>query len=372
MPTVLIASDKFKGSLTAAQVADAVGEGVGRVRPDALVESVPVADGGDGTVAAALAAGFEHVPVVASGPTGEAVDTAFARRGDLAVVEMADAAGLVRLPGGIPAPLTASSRGVGEVVAAAIAAGCRTVVLGIGGSASTDGGAGLLVGLGARLLDADGAPVPDGGAALARVASIDLAPLRELMDGVALVLASDVNNPLTGPKGAAAVYGPQKGAEPEQVRELDDALAHFADVVAATTGEDFRSHAGAGAAGGTGFAALAVLGAQFRPGVDLVLELVGFDDRVSRADLVVTGEGALDEQTLHGKAPAGVAAAARAAGVPVVAVCGRNQLTADSLRAAGIAAAYALTDIEPDVARCLADPAPLLVRLGELIATDHL
>ena len=372
MPTVLIASDKFKGSLTAAQVADAVGAGVRRARPDVHVESVPVADGGDGTVAAALAAGFQLVPVVASGPTGEPVHTGFARSADVAVVEMADVAGLVRLPGGIPAPLTSSSRGVGEVVAAAVAAGCRTVLLGIGGSASTDGGAGLLAGLGARLLDGNGVPVPDGGAALTRIASIDLAAVGELMDGVHLVLASDVDNPLTGPNGAAAVYGPQKGASSEEVRELDDALTHFADIIAATTGVDHRCHAGAGAAGGTGFAALAVLGAEFRPGVALVLELVGFDDRVSDADLVVTGEGALDEQTLHGKAPAGVAAAARAAGVPVVAVCGRNLLTAEALRAAGIAAAYALTDIEPDVARCLAEPVPLLVRLGELIATDHL
>ena len=372
MLTVLIASDKFKGSLTAAQVADAVGAGVRRARPDVHVESVPVADGGDGTVAAALAAGFQLVPVVASGPTGEPVHTGFARSADVAVVEMADVAGLVRLPGGIPAPLTSSSRGVGEVVAAAVAAGCRTVVLGIGGSASTDGGAGLLAGLGARLLDGNGVPVPDGGAALTRIASIDLAAVGELMDGVHLVLASDVDNPLTGPAGAAAVYGPQKGASSEEVRELDDALTHFADIIAATTGVDHRCHAGAGAAGGTGFAALAVLGAEFRPGVALVLELVGFDDRVSDADLVVTGEGALDEQTLHGKAPAGVAAAARAAGVPVVAVCGRNLLTAEALRAAGIAAAYALTDIEPDVARCLAEPVPLLVRLGELIATDHL
>ena len=372
IPTVLIASDKFKGSLTAAQVADAVGEGVRLVRPDADVESVPVADGGDGTVAAALAAGFHNVPVVASGPTGEPVGTGFARRGDLAVVEMADAAGLVRLPGGIPAPLTASSRGVGEVVAAAVAAGCSTIVLGIGGSASTDGGAGLLAALGARLLDADAAPIPDGGAGLTSIASIDLAAVRELMKGVHLVLASDVDNPLTGPNGAAAVYGPQKGAGPDEVRELDAALTHFADLVGATLGTDRRDSPGAGAAGGAGFAALAVLGAEFRPGVELVLDLVGFADRLTRADLVVTGEGALDDQTLSGKAPAGVAAAAKAAGVPVVAVCGRNQLAADALHDAGIAAVYALTDIEPDVARCIAEPAPLLVRLGELIATNHL
>ena len=372
IPTVLIASDKFKGSLTAAQVADAVAEGVRRVRPDVRVESVPVADGGDGTVAAALAAGFELVPMVASGPTGEPVHTGYARRTDLAVVEMADVSGLSRLPGGVLAPLRASSRGVGEVMAAAVAAGCRTVVLGIGGSASTDGGAGLLAGLGALLLDADGAPVVDGGTGLTSIASVELGALRERMAGVRVILASDVDNPLTGPKGAAAVYGPQKGATPEQVGELDEALTHFADVVAQTTGSDFRDHPGAGAAGGTGFAALAALDAEFRPGVDLVLELVGFADRLAGADLVVTGEGALDEQTLHGKAPAGVAAAAVAAAIPVVAVCGRNQLDAESLRSAGIIAAYALTDLEPDVEKCIADPAPLLVRLGERIATEYL
>jgi glycerate 2-kinase len=372
MPTVLIASDKFKGSLTAAQVAAAVAEGLRRARPDARVESVPVADGGDGTIAAALAAGFEHVPVVAPGPTGEPVHTGYARRADLAVVEMADVSGLTRLPGGVLAPMSASSRGIGEVMAAAIAAGCRTVVLGIGGSASTDGGAGLLAGLGALLLDADGAPVADGGAGLTRIASVELAGLRERMTGVRVILASDVDNPLTGPKGAAAVYGPQKGATPEQVRELDDALTHFADVVAETTGADRCGHAGAGAAGGTGFAALAFLDAELRPGVDLVLELVGFSDRLAEADLVVTGEGALDEQTLHGKAPAGVAAAAVAAAVPVVAVCGRNLLDTESLCSAGIIAAYALTDLEPDVQKCIADPAPLLARIGERIATDLL
>lgn len=372
MADVLIASDKFKGSLTAAQVADAVARGVRRIRPDARVVSVPVADGGDGTVAAALAAGFHHIPVVATGPTGEAVHTGYARNGDLAVVEMADVAGLIRLPRDELAPMSASSRGAGEVMAAAISAGCTTIVLGVGGSASTDGGAGLLAGLGAQLLDADGAPVPDGGAALSRIARLELTGLRQRMAGVSVILASDVDNPLTGAKGAAAVYGPQKGATLEQVRELDEALSHFADVVAAATGADLRDHSGAGAAGGTGFAALAVLGAQMRPGVELVLELVGFGDHLAGADLVVTGEGSLDEQTLHGKAPAGIAAAAAAAGIPVVAVCGRNALDAGTLRAAGIVAAYALTDLEPDVSRCIADPVPLLVRIGELIATDHL
>lgn len=370
-PRVLVASDKFKGSLTAAQVAAAVGAGVRRVLPDAVVVAAPVADGGDGTLAAAAAAGFALVPVTVAGPTGEPVRTSYARRGDLAVVELADAAGLVRLPGD-PDPLRASSRGAGEVLAAAIDAGCRQVVLGIGGSASTDGGAGLLRGLGARLLDADGEEVADGGGSLGEVTRVELDDVRRRIAGVAITVACDVDNPLTGPRGAAAVYGPQKGATPDQVRRLDAALGHWADVLATTTGTDVRDHPGAGAAGGVGVAALAVLGAELRSGIELVLDLVGFHDLLSGAALVVTGEGALDEQTLHGKAPAGVAAAAGRAGVPVVAVCGVNRLDPARMRAAGIGAAYALADIEPDLNRCLTDGIPLLERLGERIAVEHL
>ncbi|WP_405484753.1 glycerate kinase [Nocardia sp. NBC_00511] len=372
MARVLIASDKFKGSLTAAQVGAAVRAGIRRARPDAEVSVVPVADGGDGTVAAALAAGFDAVPLTASGPTGEPVLTAYARRDDLAVIEMADVSGLVRLPGGQLHPMTATSRGTGEVIAAAVAAGCRRIVLGIGGSAGTDGGAGLLEALGARLLDADGNPVGDGGAALTRVASIDLTSLRELMDGVEVTVACDVDNPLTGPTGAAAVYGPQKGADPAQVAELDAALGQWADRLTAAIGSERREAAGAGAAGGVGFAALAVLGARLRPGIELMLELVGFDAEVAGVDLVVTGEGKLDEQTLHGKAPAGVAAAARAAGVPVVAVCGRNTLPDNRLHEAGISVAYSLIEIEPDEQRCLSAGAMLLQQLGVRVAEAHL
>lgn len=369
--SVLIASDKFKGSLTAADVAAAVGSGVRRVRPDARIESVAVADGGDGTLAAAAAAGFDLVPVTVAGPTGWPVASAYARLGDVAVVELADTSGLARLPNG-PEPLRASSIGAGQAVAAAIDAGCRQVVLGIGGSASTDGGAGLVRGLGARLLTADGREVCEGGGCLPGVASLDLTELRRRVAGVEIVVACDVDNPLTGPRGAASVYGPQKGAGPAQVLELDDALTHWADVVAATTGADVRDRAGAGAAGGVGFAALALLGAELRPGIELVLDLVGFEDKLRGADLVVTGEGALDEQTLHGKAPAGVAAAAARAGVPVVAVCGVNRLDEDRLHAAGLRAAYALVDLEPDLQRCLTDGTPLLEQLGARIATDHL
>ncbi|MFI5626038.1 glycerate kinase [Nocardioides sp. NPDC051685] len=372
MVRVLVASDKFKGSLTAAEVAAAVSAGMRWGRPGVVVDAIPVADGGDGTLAAAESAGFTLVPVTVTGPTGSPVRTAYARRDDIAVVELADAAGLARLPGP-PDPLGASSLGAGQAMAAAIDAGCRRVVLGIGGSASTDGGAGLLRGLGARLLTASGAPVPDGGVGLEQVARLDLSELRRRVEGVVeITVACDVDNPLTGPRGAAAVYGPQKGADPDQVRRLDAALGHWADVVAATTGADHRDHPGAGAAGGVGFAAVALLGAELRSGIDLVLELVDFASALDGATLVVTGEGALDEQTLHGKAPAGVAATAARAGVPVVAVCGVNHLDHDRLRAAGIGAAYALADIEPDLSRCLSNGAALLEQLAERIAADHL
>ncbi|MEI7055891.1 glycerate kinase [Nocardioides sp. CCNWLW239] len=368
---MLIASDKFKGSLTAAEVATAVSAGLRRGRPDVVVDAIPVADGGDGTLAAAESAGYALVPVTVTGPTGAPVPTAYARRDDVAVVELADAAGLSRLPGA-PDPLGASSLGAGQVMAAAIDAGCRRVVLGIGGSASTDGGAGLLRGLGARLLTASGSPVPDGGAGLEQVARLELDELHRRVDGVEITVACDVDNPLTGPRGAAAVYGPQKGADPDQVDRLDAALGHWADIVAEATGSDLRDHPGAGAAGGVGFAALALLGAELRSGIELVLELVDFASGLEGAALVVTGEGALDEQTLHGKAPAGVAAAAARAGIPVVAVCGVNRLDHDRLQEAGIGAAYALTDIEPDRQRCLTDGAALLAQIAERIAADHL
>lgn len=306
------------------------------------------------------------VEVVAAGPTGERVRSGFARRGETAVVELADVCGLVRLPGGRPAPMTASSRGVGEVVAAAIDSGCTRVILGIGGSASTDGGAGLVRALGARVLDARGDEVAEGGAGLLAAESVDLTKLHDRLRGVEVVVACDVDNPLTGPSGAAATYGPQKGANANQVQELDAALTHWAELVSPDHGE----MPGAGAAGGVGFAAVALLGGELRAGIGLMLDLVGFQRQLVGADLVITGEGKLDEQTLHGKTVAGVAAAARAAGVPVVAVCGANTLGPDRLREAGIERAYALTDLEPDVRRCIADPAPLLRQLGERIALD--
>ncbi|TDD41820.1 glycerate kinase [Saccharopolyspora elongata] len=369
---VLIAPDKFKGSLTAPQVAEAVAAGLRRARPDAQVRLAPVADGGDGTVQAALASGYAPIPVRVAGPVGEPVDTEIAISGDTAVVELASASGLALLDPEELAPLAASSEGTGEAILMALDAGARTVVLGVGGSASTDGGAGMLTVLGARVLDAADNPLPPGGGPLSRVATVDLSGLDPRLAETEFILASDVDNPLLGERGAAHVYGPQKGADPEQVRFLDEALGNWSRAVLAAGGRDVAEQPGAGAAGGVGYGALAVLGARMRPGVDVILELIDFDRQLEGAGLVIIGEGAIDEQTLHGKGPAGVAARAREAGVPVVAIAGRCDLTPERLREAGVEAAYALTDIEPDPQRCIREAATLLVDLGERLAQNHL
>ncbi|MEV4394625.1 glycerate kinase [Nonomuraea sp. NPDC049607] len=377
-----MAPDKFKGSLTAAEVAARVSAGLG-----VPTVELPVADGGDGTVEAAVACGFDRVTAEVTGPTGERVTAAYAWRAadgtPTAVVELAEASGLRRLPAGL-APLTATSYGTGELIADALRRGARRIVLGLGGSACTDGGAGMVRALGARLLDDDGAELPDGGAALRGLARIDLSGFADVA-GVEFVVAGDVDNPLLGPHGAAAVYGPQKGATPDDVKVLEAGLSRLAAVATQTHGlvgaveHDDTPRAmgvagapGAGAAGGVGFAALAFLHAELRPGIEYLLDLLGFGALVQGARLVITGEGSLDEQSLRGKAPIGVAQAAARAGVPVVAVCGRRTLGDTELKDAGIEAAYALTDLEPDPARCMAEAGPLLERLAARVAADHL
>jgi glycerate kinase len=367
---VLLAPDKFKGSMRASQVCAALAEGIRECAPATEIISIPMADGGDGTVDAAVASGFEAVAITVSGPTGEPVVSAYARRGDDAVVELAGTCGLGLLPGGHPDPMGASSAGLGQALAAALDAGCRHIVLGIGGSASTDGGAGLLVALGARLLTANGSAITLNGAGLAEVAELDLTGLHSALRQTEIVVACDVDNPLLGEAGAAAVYGPQKGASAAQVDLLDLALSRWADLVERRTGEDHRHDQGAGAAGGVGFAAIAVLGATLVPGAELILDLVGFPAALDGADLVVTGEGSLDEQTLHGKAPAGVAAAARSAAVTTVAVAGRVALTPERLITAGIAQAYSLAELEPDVERSMTCARSLLAVTGRKLALD--
>ncbi|WP_310399901.1 glycerate kinase [Nocardia kruczakiae] len=380
---VVIAPDKFKGSLAAPEVAAALAAGIAREAPDAEVRQVPVADGGDGTVDAFVAAGWERVRVDTVGPTGAPHSASYAVRGDTAVVELAAAVGLVELPDGRTDPMGASTYGLGVLIRHALDHGLREVVLGLGGSASTDGGAGMLQALGLRILDENGTEIGSGAAALARARRLDYSDLHPAVRDTVFVIAGDVDNPLLGPDGAAAVFAPQKGASPRQCAELEAILAQWAHLVD-TSGHPFGTgdaherraalagHPGAGAAGGTGFGAMAVLGARQRSGIEVILELIDFAARVRDADVVVTGEGAMDEQTLRGKAPAGVAAAAGAADVPVVAVAGRCTLTPERLRAAGFARCYPLSDLESDSERSIAEAARLLEELGTRIARDYL
>jgi glycerate kinase len=349
-------------------VADRLAEGLAAARDDVQPLRCPVADGGEGTLDAALGAGFRRRPVRATGPLGRPVESGIAIRDGVAVVEMADACGLARVGEGRQDPLGASSRGVGDLIRAALDQGCHKIVLAVGGSASTDGGAGMLQALGARLLDADGIAVSPGGVGLTQLSRVDLSGLDRRLPQTKIVLASDVDNPLLGPDGAAAVYGPQKGASESDVRLLERALTRWAELVD-LEGAELPA---AGAAGGVGFAAMAVLGARMRPGIEVVLDLIGLRDVVEGADLVVTGEGKLDQQTLRGKAVAGVASVARAFGVPVVAVCGSVDLPAGEVARLGLRRAYALSELEPDPTRCVSEAAGLVQQVGRRIGAEYL
>jgi len=325
---VLIAPDSFKGSLTSVEVARALAEGWLRVRPRDRVELAPLADGGEGTIEAILAAGrgWASMPVSTRDPLGRPIAGRFLRDGKRGVVELANASGLSRLEAGERDALRATTFGTGLTLAAAVRLGVRQIVLGVGGSATTDGGAGLLSALGVRLLDDEGTELPPGGAALARLARIELLGLAPVLSEVDLVIASDVTNPLLGERGAAAVYGPQKGAREADVQVLDRALGRFASVLEAATGRSIRNVPGAGAAGGTVAGLLGIAGRfaslDVQPGIDTVMELTSFGERLAEADLVLTGEGRIDEQTAYGKTALGVARRAAAAGVPCVAVGG--------------------------------------------------
>ncbi|WP_032378628.1 glycerate kinase [Rhodococcoides fascians] len=372
MTRILLAPDKFKGSLSAAEVARALAEGLVAVDPSLETVCLPVADGGDGTVDAAVTAGWDRVAVTCSGPTGEAVDTSYARRGDTAVVELASAVGLELLPGGRSDALGASTFGLGTVIAHALEAGADRIVVGLGGSASTDGGAGMLTALGARVLDADGSDVARGGGALRGAVQLDVSGLVPSARNAVFELACDVDNPLLGRTGAASVYGPQKGAGPQELLYLEHGMRQWAHLVRNVIGRDVSGLAGTGAAGGTAFGAIAVLGAVAKPGIETVLELIDFGRALASADLVVTGEGSLDEQSLYGKAPIGVAHAAREAGVPVITVAGRSVIGLDRLRTHGVVASYALADLEPDPRISMRDAARLLREVGRMITTTNI
>ncbi len=313
--------------------------------PDALYDLLPVADGGDGTLDALVSSlGGREVTVKVSGPDGAPVRAAFGLMGDgtTAVVELARASGLALLPPGANDPLTATTYGTGQLIAAALDAGARRVIVAIGGSATNDAGAGALRALGARFLDANAEELPPGGAALIRLRHIDTGDLEARLTAATIEIACDVTNPLVGPNGASAIYGPQKGASPADVAELDAALVQFATVAAKTTGVDVRDVPGAGAAGGFGGGFLALVGAHLRPGAELVLDVLDFQRHLEGADVVVTGEGRLDKQTLSGKAPYAVAQAAHGRGIPVIALAGSIALSDDEVESAGIEKAVAI------------------------------
>jgi glycerate kinase len=342
---IVVAPDKFKGSLSAREVGEAIKRGLVRVWPRSEVDVTPVADGGDGTAQALVdALGGRWLERDVRGPDGRVVRAAFAllSDGSTAVVELAKASGLALIVAGQNDPRTATTYGTGELIAAAIDAGGRRVLVAIGGSATNDAGAGALTALGARFLDERGDPLPEGGAALARLASIDLVALESRLRGVTIEIACDVDNPLVGPGGASAVYGPQKGASPDVVSELDAALSRFSAVAADSNGANVRDVPGAGAAGGFGGGFLALAGARLVPGAVLVLDIIGFGRRLDGASLVVTGEGKLDRQTLAGKAPYAVAQAAKKRGIPVVAIAGSFDLRGDDFERMGLDAATSI------------------------------
>ena len=361
---VLLAPDKFKGSLSALDVARHLAAGLQASSPDVEVTLAPVADGGDGTLDALVPHGFTVRTTTVTGSLGTPRLASYGVRANTAVIELAEADGLRHLSPGQLKPLEATSYGVGELIRAALDDGCRHLILGLGGSANTDGGAGMLHALGLRLLDENGRDLAQGGVNLRGLARIDATGLDPRLTEAVVVIASDVDNPLLGPTGAAAVYSPQKGASPDDISVLEAGLRRWAEVVSATTGQDLSNHPGAGAAGGVGFGALTFLHATLRPGIELVLDLIDFDDLLTGAALVVTGEGSLDEQSLSGKAPVGVAAAAAKRDIPTVAVAGRSRLTAEQITTAGFSAVYTLLDYEPDVAVCLAEAGRLLEELA--------
>jgi glycerate 2-kinase len=342
---ILIAPQSLKGSLTAAEAGQAIAQGVRAAYPQAEIEIVPVADGGEGTVQALVdATGGQIVQQIVTGPLGEPVAAFFGLLGDgrTAALEMAAAAGLPLVPPELRDPRITTTYGVGELILAALAYGSRHFIIGIGGSATNDGGAGMAQALGAELLTREGTAIARGGAALATLAHVSKATMDPRLQACTFDVACDVNNPLCGPTGASAVYGPQKGATPEMVAQLDAALAHYAQIIERDLGLSVRDAPGAGAAGGLGAGLLAFLNATLRPGAQIVLEAVRLEERIRTADLVITAEGQLDTQTAYGKSVGAVAALAKRYGLPVLAIAGSLGDNYQAVYALGVDAVAAL------------------------------
>ena len=360
---VVVAPDSYKGSVSAVGVAAALERGVLRVFPQAEVRKIPIADGGEGTVEALVTAtGGQMKQERVRGPLGEVVDACWGILGDgkTAVIEMAAASGLPLVPPDRRDPRITTTYGTGELIRTALDEGLRRIIIGIGGSATNDGGTGMAQALGAKFLAADGTELPPGGGALAQLKAIDLSGVDSRLTETEITVACDVDNPLCGQRGAAAVFGPQKGATPAMVAELDAALGHFAGCAQAATGRNVAELAGAGAAGGLGAGLLFFTPAKLRPGVEIVLEAVKFADVVKEAVFVITGEGRTDFQTAYGKAPVGVAKVAKQFGVPVFCISGGLGDGADDVLAQGIDATMSICSRPLSLEECMRDGATLI------------
>ncbi|QLH63607.1 glycerate kinase [Serratia symbiotica] len=344
---VVIAPDSFKESLSALEVADAIECGFSQIFPQVRYIKLPMADGGEGTVESMVAAtDGEIIELEVTGPLGRPVQAFYGLLGDgeTAVIEMAAASGLHLVPNGQRDPRITTSYGTGELMLAALAHGVKAMVLGMGGSATNDGGAGMIQALGARLLDAQRQPLPPGGAALAQLAHIDLVGLDPRLRQLSITAACDVDNPLCGEKGASAVFGPQKGTTPQMVAQLDAALRHYGELMEQVTGREIVRQPGTGAAGGMGAALLGMLEARLRPGIEIVIEALRLEEAVRGADLVITGEGRLDSQSIHGKTPIGVARVAKRHGLPVIGIAGSLAPDYQVVHLHGIDAAFSVLD----------------------------
>ena len=370
MTRYLCAPDSFKESLTAMEAARAMAQGIENADHDAEVRCLPMADGGEGTARALVdATGGSMRAVPVHDPLGRPVEGHFGLLADgtTAVVETAEASGLALLEAKERNPLIASSYGTGELMLAAVRSGAKRIIVGLGGSATNDAGAGLLQALGVRLLDKNGNDLAHGGAALANLTTIDISTMDPALKNVAITAACDVTNPLTGPTGAGAVFGPQKGASKDDVATLDAALAHFAQVIDSQLGVAVNDVPGAGAAGGIGAALKGFLNAEFRPGIAIVIEQSGLDAAAQWADVVFTGEGSIDFQTKFGKTPAGVAETAKRHGKPVIAVAGHIGTGIDELHEVGIDAVFGIAPGAASLSELLADAAANVTRTTEQI-----
>ncbi|GMQ47676.1 glycerate kinase [Vibrio sp. 10N] len=342
---IIIAPDSYKESLTAMEVAEAIEAGFKKIFTDAEYIKLPMADGGEGTVQSLVdATGGSIVTCDVTGPLGQTVEGFFGLMGDgsTAIIEMAAASGLHLVEPEKRNPLVTTTFGTGELVKAALDRGVKHIIVGIGGSATNDGGIGMAQALGAKLLDANGNALGFGGGELSKLSRIDLAELDPRLADIKLEVACDVDNPLCGPKGASHVFGPQKGATPEMVETLDSNLAHYAEVIKSTNGRDVVDTAGAGAAGGLGAALLGLFDAELRPGIQIVMDAVNLSEVVKDADLVITGEGRIDSQTIHGKTPIGVARTAKQYDIPVIAIAGSTAKDCAVVHEHGIDAAYSV------------------------------